>query len=74
MSKPELNDKEVTIRQLYTELNKLGSNGEWEKAKKVANRSKNSLQMQKIKLKLIDIFDFLCSSWASCNRRKGSSL
>lgn len=39
MSKQDPN-KEATIRQLYTELNKFGSNGEWEKAKKVANRSK----------------------------------
>ncbi|XP_053694261.1 signal recognition particle subunit SRP72 [Sabethes cyaneus] len=36
MSKAE--GKEVTIRQLYTELNKQGSNGEYEKALKSANK------------------------------------
>lgn len=38
--KREDSNTEKTIRQLYTDLSKLGSNGEWEKAKKVANRSK----------------------------------
>lgn len=32
--------KEQTLRGLYTELNKLGQNGEYEKAIKTANRSK----------------------------------
>lgn len=44
MSKQDPN-KETTIRQLYTELNKLGENGEWEKAKKVANRSKKKIHV-----------------------------
>lgn len=39
MAKQEVN-KEVVLRQLYTELNKFGNNGEWEKAKKTANKSK----------------------------------
>jgi len=37
MSKTDPN-KEATIRQLYTELSKLGNSGEWEKAIKTANR------------------------------------
>ncbi|XP_055606621.1 signal recognition particle subunit SRP72-like [Uranotaenia lowii] len=36
MSKAE--NREITIRQLYTELNKQGSNGEYEKALKSANK------------------------------------
>lgn len=40
MSKNE--NREATIRQLYTELNKQGSNGEYEKALKSANKSKCS--------------------------------
>lgn len=32
--------KEATIRSLYGELNKFGQNGEYEKALKIANKSK----------------------------------
>lgn len=32
--------KEANLRQLYTELQKLGKNGDYEKAIKTANRSK----------------------------------
>lgn len=33
-------NKEVNVRAIYSELNKLGQNGEYEKALKTANRSK----------------------------------
>ncbi|XP_058823850.1 signal recognition particle subunit SRP72 [Topomyia yanbarensis] len=52
MSKAE--SKEATIRQLYTELNKLGSNGEYEKALKAANKilalDQNELEALQCKL------------------------
>lgn len=34
-------NKEVNVRALYSELNKFGQNSEYEKALKIANKSKS---------------------------------
>lgn len=44
--------KELNIRQYYTELNKFGQAGEYEKAVKSANKSEKTFCFNLLKLKI----------------------
>lgn len=62
--------KEQQIKVLYSELNKLGQNGEYEKAIKTANRSKFAIHVaHRVTTSSSIIYHLYLQSWAWIPRR-----
>lgn len=63
-------DKEAAIRTHYTELNKFGQNGEYEKAIKTANKSESNSHPDIIQQILNSKLLFQYSPWIRTNSKR----